>query len=132
MALLMLSELFLSNLGTLFGNLEATAASLGLGVEAEQARLLALAALDGVASLGALLALWSLVGGPPAAGRLGAWLLVVGLVAYGLYQFAAALLQLAPTWRTPILVVGVVYIMLSGIAWWVGRPLIGASLPPGR
>jgi hypothetical protein len=126
-ALLMLAELLLSNIGTLAGNLDATAAMLGLSPDAERTRLVILIILDAVAGGGALLALWALLRPTGhALGRAGAWLTAIGMAGYGLYQIGAALLQLAPTWRGPILGVGVVYLLIGGLAAWLGRPLISA------
>ena len=121
---LMLSELVFSNLGTLGGNLEATAQNLGLSVGAERTRLLILILLDGVAGVGALLALWALLR-PTSAhlGQIGVQLATGGLIGYGLYQLGSALFQLAPKWKGPIVGVGLTYIVLGLAAWWIGRGL---------
>lgn len=126
-ALIMLSELFLSNVGTLIGDLEGTAAMLGLSPEDERNRLLILIVLDAIAGEGALLALWGLLR-PNARmiGRFGAWQTAAGLLAYGAYQVYSALLVLAPEWRTPILGVGVLYMLIGALALRLGRPLMAA------
>lgn len=124
-ALLMWSELLLSNLGTLIGNLEATAAMLGLTPEQEQVRLIILMLCNMVAGDGALLALASLFF-PSLARyrRIAAWVTTGGITAYALYQIGAAQLQLGEQWSTPITIVGIVYLLLALYSWWVGQRLI--------
>lgn len=124
-AVLMLAELLLSNLGTLIGNLEATAAMLGLTPEQEQVRLIILMLCNMGASDGALLALASLFF-PSLARyrRIAAWLTTGSIVAYALYQIGAAQFQLGEQWRLPITIVGVVYLLLAAYSWWIGQRLI--------
>ncbi len=122
LAVLVLSELFFSNVGSL-GNLETVAAQLGLTPEAERSRLFILILLDAVASIGALVCVVALFGNSSLA-KVGLPLTVFGFVAYGLYQIISALTQLAPQWRMPIVVVGLVYIAIGIVAWWLGRGLL--------
>jgi hypothetical protein len=122
LALLLLAELFFSNAGSL-GNLETVAAQLGLSPQAERTRLFTLMALDAVGALGALLTVFALLGNRSLA-KIGVPLTSLGFIAYGLYQLFSALTQLAPQWRMPISVVGVVYIVIGVVAWLVGRGLI--------
>ncbi len=123
-ALLMLAELFLSNIGSLL-NLEATAAMVGLTPDSERARLLTLIVFDALAGIGAILVLWVLFGQRAAAfGRTGAWMVVAGMLLYGIYQIYSALFILAPEWQPSILGVGVTYVVVGIAAWRIGRPLI--------
>lgn len=126
-ALLMLAELFLSNIGSLL-NLEATAKMLGLSPDAERSRLFILIVFDALAGIGGLLAIWSLLR-PSAAeiGRVGAWMVVAGLLLYGIYQVYSALFVLGPAWQAAILGVGITYALIGLVAWWIGRPLIAAA-----
>ncbi len=121
LALLALSELLLSNLGTLFGDLAGAAQMMGLSLDAERARLFVLIALDAVAGVGALMALYGIVAGNAAVGRPGVGLCAFGFAAYGLYQLVAAQTQLAAGLRLPITIVGLVYIGLGALAWFGGR-----------
>lgn len=122
-ALLLLAELIFSNAGTLMGNLEKTASSLGLSVGAEQLRLWALIWLDGIGGVGAILAVWALLKSETSVGSIGVSAATLGLLLYGVYQLYAALFQLAPNWKGPILGVGITYIALAGVAWYLGKPL---------
>ena len=122
LALLMLAELFFSNVGSL-GRLEEVAAQLGLTPEAERARLFILILLDAVAGIGALICVMALFGNPSLA-KVGLPLTVFGFVAYGLYQLISAFTQLGAQWRTPIASVGLVYIVIGLVAWWIGRGLL--------
>lgn len=122
LALLMLAELFFSNIGSL-GRLETVAAQLGLTPEAERSRLIILIILDAIGGIGALLCVAALFGNPSFA-RISLPLTVFGFVAYGLYQVFSALTQLSAQWRMPITIVGLVYIVIGLTAWWVGRGLL--------
>jgi hypothetical protein len=122
LALLLLAELFFSNVGSL-GRLEAVAAQLGLTPEAERSRLFVLIILDALGGTGALLCVAALLSNRSLA-KIGLPLTVFGFVAYGLYQIISALTQLAPQWRVPIAVVGLVYIAIGIVAWWLGRGLL--------
>jgi hypothetical protein len=123
-ALLMLAELFLSNIGSLL-NLEATAIMVGLTPDNERARLLTLMVFDALAGIGAILVLWVLFGRRAAVfGRTGAWMVVAGMLLYGIYQIYSALFVLAPEWQPSILGVGLTYTLVGIAAWRIGRPLI--------
>jgi hypothetical protein len=122
LALLMLAELFFSNIGSL-GRLEAVAAQLGLTPAAERTRLFILIILDAVGGIGAIICVTALLGNRSLA-RTGLPLTVFGFVAYGLYQIVSALTQLAAQWRMPITIVGIVYILIGLAAWQVGRGML--------
>jgi hypothetical protein len=122
LALLLLAELFFSNVGSL-GRLETVATQLGLTPEAERSRLIILIILDAIGGVGALLCVAALFGNRALA-RVGLPLTVFGFVAYGVYQVFSALTQLAAQWRIPITIVGLVYIVIGVAAWWVGRGLL--------
>jgi hypothetical protein len=122
LALIALSELFFSNLGTLNGDIAGVANMLGLTVQQERTRLLILIALDAIAGIGALIAV--LGAARPSSANLfqyGASMCALGFVAYGIYQFFAALTQLGDAVRVPVTIVGVVYAGIGVIAWLVGR-----------
>jgi hypothetical protein len=122
-ALLMLAELWFSNLGSLTNNLEGTAALMGLTVAAERNRLLILIALDALAAIGALLALIGCLLDRIALRRVGAMIAALGLLLYGLYQLGAALTQLPPELRATIALIGVIYMGIGVVTWVVGtRP----------
>lgn len=124
-ALTMLSELFLSNLGTLLTNVSGVAFMLGITVEAEIWRLVFLMIFDCIAGVGALLTLVALV--QPSRihwGSVGVPLTALGLTGYGLYQLAAANLLLAEAWRLPISIIGLFYCLFGALAWVVGRALL--------
>jgi len=120
-ALLLLSELFFSNIGSL-GNIEEVAQQVGLTVAAERTRLYMLIFFDAVGGLGALWALvtlWRNESLP--AGHASVWVTAVGLVGYGLYQFGSAIFQLGADFRVPVMIVGVVYAGLGIAAWATNR-----------
>ncbi len=119
-ALLMLSELWLSNWGSLTTNLEGTAALLGLSVAAERTRLYILIALDAVGGGGALLATLGFLVNQPRLQSIGIWLTTAGLVLYGGYQVTSALVQLAPPLTGTIALIGVIYIAVGIVAYIVG------------
>lgn len=125
LAIILLLELFFSNLGSL-GRLETVAAELGLTPEAERTRLLTLIVLGGIGAVGSLLCVVASLGNRSLA-KVGLPLTVLGLVAYGLYQIISALVQLAPEWRFLIAFVGLVYAAIGVLAWWVGRGLLRKS-----
>ncbi len=119
-AFLMLSELWLSNWGSLTTNLEGTAALLGLSVAAERTRLYILIVLDAVGGGGALLATIGFLVNQPRLQTIGIWLTTVGLVLYGGYQVTSALRQLAPPLTGTIALIGVIYIAVGIVAYIVG------------
>jgi hypothetical protein len=125
LALLLLSELFFSNIGSL-GRLEAVATQLGLTPAVERTRLFILIALDAIGGIGALLCVVALLGNRSLA-RIGVPLTTLGFVTYGLYQIVSALTQLAPQWRIPIVIVGLVYLLIGIAAWFVGRSLLNQT-----
>jgi hypothetical protein len=125
LALLMIAELFFSNIGSL-GRLEAVAVQLGLTPQAERTRLFILILLDAVGGIGALLCVAALLGNRSLA-KIGLPLTVFGFVLYGLYQIVSALTQLGAQWRMPISIVGLVYIAIGVAAWWLGRGLLKAK-----
>jgi hypothetical protein len=122
LAIILLSELFFSDLGSL-QRLETVAEELGLTPEAERNRLWTLIFFGSMAALGSLLCAAAQLSNRSLA-RIGLPLTVLGLVAYGLYQVVSALTQLAPAWRLPIALVGLVYAAIGVVAWWVGRGLL--------
>lgn len=122
LALLMLAELFFSNVGSL-GRLGAVATQLGLTPEAERSRLFILIALDAMGGVGALLCVAALFGNRSLA-KVGLPLTMFGFIAYGLYQIVSALTQLAAQRRMPITIVGIVYAVIGLAVWWVGRGLL--------
>lgn len=122
-ALLMVAELWFSNLGSLTNNLEGTAALMGLSVATERTRLLILIALDAVAALGALIALIGCLRDRTTMRRVGTLIAALGLLLYGLYQLGSALTQLSPELRGTIVLIGLIYIGIGAITWIVGtRP----------
>lgn len=124
-AVIMLSELFTSNLYSLFGNLENTAEIMGVTVLEERIRLYILIVLDIVAGGGAALALMS-YWRPSAAGigRIGVYMAAIGMVVYGCYQFWAGTFQLgSESMQNLTRTVGIIYPMLGIGAWFVGRDL---------
>jgi len=122
-ALLLLSELWLSNLGSLTNNLEGMAALMGLSVAAERVRLFILIGLDALGGGGALLALAGYLLDRPALRRVGVLLTTLGLVLYGGYQLGSALTQLTPELRPTMALIGVVYAVIGIVAWRIGmRP----------
>lgn len=128
-ALLMLAELFMSNLGTLLGDVTSTSAMMGITPDAERTRLWILILLDAVAGLGALVAAIGLLRKNAAWQRYGALATAIGLVLYGAYQFFAALFQLNDSVRIPVMVVGVVYALIGVAAWWLGARIPAAHAP---
>ncbi len=122
LALLLLAELFFSNVGSL-GRLETVAAQLGLTPQTERSRLFILIVLDAIGGVGALLCVAALLGNRSLA-KIGLPLTVFGFVAYGLYQIVSALTQLAAQWRVPIAIVGIVYVVIGILAWWLGRGIL--------
>lgn len=120
-AITLFSELIFSNVGTLNGDLTGTAQMLGLSVDAERQRLLILIMLDAVAGIGAVIALAGTVTGRLNLLRAGGMLCAIGLVAYGLYQIIAALTQLGPALRVPVIVAGGLYMLIGMMAWMIGR-----------
>lgn len=122
-ALLLLAELWLSNLGSLTNNLAGMAALMGLSVAAERVRLLILIGLDALGGGGALLALTGYLLDRPALRRVGVLLTTLGLVLYGGYQLVSALTQLTPELRPTMALIGVVYAAIGIVAWRIGmRP----------
>ena len=122
LALIALSELVFSNLGTLNGDLAGGAATLGLTVQQERTRLLILIMLDAIAGFGAVLALFGAI--RPTGANLfqyGAGLAALGYFGYGTYQVFAALTQLQAGMRVPVLIVGLVYAFIGAMAWLIGR-----------
>jgi hypothetical protein len=127
-AVTLFSELIFSNLGTLNGNIAGTAQALGLGVDAERRRLLILIILDAIAGIGAVLAIIGAVTNKANVMRAGSAMCAIGLMAYGLYQLIAALTQLGPDMRTPIIMVGVIYMLIGVMAWLIGRAGVRTQL----
>jgi hypothetical protein len=124
LALLAGSEMIFSNIGTLIGNLDATAAMLGVSVAAEQTRLFILIAFNLVVLIGSVWVCIALLRrNTPINAQLGVRLASSGMIGYGVYQVWSALFLLAPQWQVPILVVGVVYALIGVLAWWLGRAL---------
>jgi hypothetical protein len=120
LALIALSELLFSNLGTLNGGLQAAADLLGLTVRQERTRLLILIALDAIAGIGAVLAVIGLIARNSLA-TYGASMCAMGFLAYGIYQLFAALTQFGPAVRGPVALVGVLYAGVGIAAWVIGR-----------
>lgn len=120
-AITLLSELFFSNLGTLNGDIAGTAQSLGLSIEAERQRLLILIMLDAIGGIGAVIAIIGAAANNAKVLRAGGAMCAIGLMAYGLYQLIAALTQLGPDLRAPIIMVGVIYMLIGVMAWLIGR-----------
>ncbi len=122
LALIALSELFFSNLGTLNGDIASVANMLGLTVPQERTRLLILIALDAIAGIGAVLAIMGTLRlGSANLFHYGAVLCALGFCAYGIYQLFAALTQLSDGVRVPVAIVGVIYAAIGAIVWFVGR-----------
>lgn len=122
-ALLTLTELWLSNWGSLTNNLEGTAALMGLSVAEEQTRLWILIALDAMAGGGSLLAILGFLRNQPRLQQIGTLLAATGLVLYGGYQVTSALVQLAPPLTGTIAIIGVIYIAVGCATYVVGsRP----------
>jgi hypothetical protein len=120
-AITLFSELIFSNLGTLNGDIAGTAQMLGISVEAERRRLLILIMLDAIAGIGAVIAIVGAVMNKARVMRAGGAICAVGLMAYGLYQLFAAITQLGPDLRAPIILVGVLYMLIGVMAWLLGR-----------
>jgi hypothetical protein len=124
LALLAGSEMIFSNIGTLIGNIDATAAMLGVSVAAEQTRLLILIAFNLVVLIGSVWVCVALLRpATPINAQLGVRLASGGMIGYALYQVWSALFLLAPQWQMPILIVGAVYGLIGATAWWLGRPI---------
>jgi hypothetical protein len=122
-AILMLSEMFTSNLYSLIGPLQVTSELMGVSVAVERVRLVILIVLDAVPGAGAILAIWSYrSSGAARAGRIGVILTTFGLLAYGCYQFWSATYQLG-NMQGFVQLVGVVYATLGIAAWFVGADL---------
>ncbi|MEZ4737046.1 MAG: hypothetical protein R3E79_58960 [Caldilineaceae bacterium] len=122
-ALLLLAELWLSNLGSLTNNLGGRAALMVVCVAAERVRLLILIGLAALGGGGALLALTGYLLDRPALRRVGVLLTTLGLVLYGGYQLVSALTQLTPELRPTMALIGVVYAAIGIVAWRIGmRP----------
>lgn len=115
------SEMVFSNIGTLNGDLAGTARTLGLSVDAERQRLLILILLDAVAGIGAVIALVGALTKRANVLRAGGAMCAIGLVAYGLYQIIAALTQLGPDLRVPVMFAGALYLLIGIMAWLIGR-----------
>lgn len=120
-AITLFSEMLFSNLGTLNGDIAGTAQMLGLSVDAERQRLLILIMLDAVAGVGAVIAIVGAVTGRLNLMRSGGTLCAIGLVAYGLYQLIAALTQLGPDLRMPVMLAGGLYMLIGVMAWLISR-----------
>ena len=120
-AITLFSEMIFSNLGTLNGDIAGTAQMLGLSVEAERQRLLILILLDAVGGIGAVIAIVGAVTNKANVLRAGGTLCAVGLVAYGLYQLIAALTELGPDLRMPVMFAGALYALIGVMAWLIGR-----------
>lgn len=120
-AITLFSELIFSNLGTLNGDIAGTAQMLVLSVDAERQRLLILIMLDAVAGIGAVIAIVGAAANKANMLRAGGAICAIGLMAYGLYQLFAALTQLGPDLRMPIVMVGVVYMLIGVMAWLLSR-----------
>jgi hypothetical protein len=122
-AVLMLSELLTSNLYSLIGPLEDTAALMGVSVAVERVRLVILILLDAVPGIGAVLVVRAYRTGDAAgAGRAGVMLTTFGMLAYGAYQFWSATFQLG-NMQGFVKLVGIVYAALGVVAWLVGGDL---------
>ena len=124
-ALIMLSELFTSNLYSLFGNLENTAEIMGVTVLEERIRLYILIVLDLVAGGGAVLAVIGYSNPSRAAlGRIGVIMASIGMVVYGCYQFWAGTFQLgSESMQNLTRTVGIIYPLLGVGAWFAGSEL---------
>lgn len=124
-ALLMLSELFTSNLYSLFGNLENTAEIMGVTVAEERVRLYILIVLDLIAGGGAVLAIVGYRNPSKAAiGRAGVMMAAGGMIVYGCYQFWAGTFQLgSESFQMLTRTVGIIYPLIGIGAWFVGRDL---------
>lgn len=120
LALIALSELVFSNLGTLNGDLQGAANLLGLSTAQERSRLLILIALDAIAGVGAVLAVIGLIARNGLA-TYGASMCAMGFLAYGIYQLFAALTQLGPAMQGPVAAIGALYAGIGVAAWFVGR-----------
>jgi hypothetical protein len=122
-ALLVIAELWFSNLSALNRNLEGMAALLGLTVAAARIRFLLLSVFDSIAVAGALLALVGCLTVRSRRRRIGAMMAAIGLVCHGLYQVAAALWQLPPALQPTMALLGLIYVGLGVMVWLVGmRP----------
>ncbi len=129
LALIALSELFFSNLGTLNGDMAGVASMLGLTVQQERTRLLILIALDAIAGIGAVLAIIGAARTDSAnLFQYGASLCALGFFAYGIYQLFAALTQLSDAVRAPVAIVGVIYAAIGIVVWFVGRRAANAAV----
>jgi len=122
-AILMLSELLLSNLYSLIWSLDATAEMMKITPSAEAIRLLILIILGGMAGVGALLSMRSFRSSDAGqAGAIGVTLTTVGMLTYAAYQFYAATYQLGAM-QSMVKGVAVVYALLGIFAWIIGAEL---------
>lgn len=118
-ALVALAELGdLAGLVITLGNPTAAAAMLGITPRAETIRAIILLALAVLVALNALLALAGAATRQPLLTQFGGLMAGVGLAAYGIYQAGSALFQHGQLLYGAV---GLVYMALAGLAFWLAR-----------
>ena len=131
-AILMLSEMVMANIYSLLGPLEKTAELIGVDVEVERVRLMLLIVLDFIAGVGAILAVRAYRNAAAEhLGGVGVIMASVGILTYGLYQlwFATYFTTWLPTFHQGV---GIFYVLLAVLTWFVGRDLRKWQLPPNQ
>lgn len=130
-ALLFLSELGLSSLGGLQGDVALSAANNGIAAHTLRLYLIGLGILDALGGIGAGIAIAAIVRpGPKVPGRLGAILTTAALILYAAYQVGFG--QLATGLRASELyiMIGIVYLVFAMISWPVGGSLRNPNPEP--
>jgi hypothetical protein len=131
-AILMLSEMVFANIYTLLGPLKKTADLIGVDLEVERARLMLLTVLDFIPGIGAILAVRAYRNADAAhLGGVGVIMASAGILTYGLYQlwFATYLLQWLPSFHQGV---GIFYVLLGILTWFVGSDLRKVPSPPNQ
>ncbi len=127
LALLLLSELWFSNIGA-FATLAETAELWGLSVPASRIRLYILIVLDVVGGGGAIIAIVGLLLRNVDLTKRGMSISFAGTLLYGGYQIFSAFFQLAPMWLGAIIIVGIIYSLFGLLARFLGNIAIEQGL----
>lgn len=122
-ALAFWSELVFSSISGLL-NVEDLAARFNLNAGTLRPYLAALALLDVVGGTGALLVIWGYVKpNASSAGRLGVKITSIGMVVYAVYQAASGMFILGSDLQSMYIWIGVVYAVMGGVVWLIGKSL---------
>ena len=121
LAVLMLSEMFASNLSSVLFQVDNAAAVFGMSVEATWHHMSMLAVLDAIPGLGGVLVVWAIRHDNAwFIGRIGLVMTVTGMLAYGGYQVWFSMLGIT-TIDIFLRTLGVTYMMFGIVAAWLGR-----------